>query len=365
MRCPTESVECAGRAADSVKKSLQGFLDSALVVGSFHMMDRLGEEGPERVVRPQGSVLSVRFFCLLLFTPVSCQIVKLLTKRDRQGEYSCPTLVAEEAMTGGKKAHEQARMPCGIGLAQWGTLLQPVSIPHISCMQRAVLVGMQRACWQHAVLSMLAADFGRWCGHRCVRAAAVLVAARLLKFMDVSLYVKVVRRAQVRILYGEGDRFGCWLDVAAEAIEWRELGEPDAGAVSPPAAPPAAVDANARTGAAAFAAATAAAAGGGRSAQVNESDAAARLADQWLEPKAGSRPATLDPGLGLRLGASSVAAAGQAPPTRGTRGAVLREQDSLPGALSRGAMSLHRRAREVMQRSSRSRRSGPARQRHA
>lgn len=30
---------------------MQGFLKTALVVGSFHMLDRLGEEGPERVVR--------------------------------------------------------------------------------------------------------------------------------------------------------------------------------------------------------------------------------------------------------------------------------------------------------------------------
>jgi len=29
----------------------QGFLETALVVGSFHMVDRLDEEGPERVVR--------------------------------------------------------------------------------------------------------------------------------------------------------------------------------------------------------------------------------------------------------------------------------------------------------------------------
>ena len=34
----------------------------------------------------------------------------------------------------------------------------------------------------------------------------------------------VVERS-VRILYGEGDRFGCWLDVAADAIEWHELSQ--------------------------------------------------------------------------------------------------------------------------------------------
>lgn len=27
----------------------------------------------------------------------------------------------------------------------------------------------------------------------------------------------------VRILYGEGDRFGCWLDVALDAIVWHRL----------------------------------------------------------------------------------------------------------------------------------------------
>ncbi len=27
----------------------------------------------------------------------------------------------------------------------------------------------------------------------------------------------------VRILYGEGDRYGCWLDVAADAIVWHAL----------------------------------------------------------------------------------------------------------------------------------------------
>ncbi len=48
------------------------------------------------------------------------------------------------------------------------------------------------------------------------------------------------QHAQVRILYGEGDRFGCWLDVAADAIVWHALGAPDAGAMlpAPAAAPP-------------------------------------------------------------------------------------------------------------------------------
>lgn len=36
----------------------------------------------------------------------------------------------------------------------------------------------------------------------------------------------VVERS-IRILYGEGDRFGCWLDVAADAIVWHELSGED------------------------------------------------------------------------------------------------------------------------------------------
>ena len=40
----------------------------------------------------------------------------------------------------------------------------------------------------------------------------------------------------MRILYGEGDRFGCWLDVAAQAIVWHALGE--AGAALPPGSGP-------------------------------------------------------------------------------------------------------------------------------
>ena len=38
----------------------------------------------------------------------------------------------------------------------------------------------------------------------------------------------------MRILYGEGDRFGCWLDVAAQAIVWHALDAPDEGAALPP-----------------------------------------------------------------------------------------------------------------------------------
>ncbi|KAK9841053.1 hypothetical protein WJX81_008184 [Elliptochloris bilobata] len=70
----------------------------------------------------------------------------------------------------------------------------------------------------------------------------------------------------VRILYGEGDRFGCWLDVAADAIVWHALGEPDAGAVAPPSVPPVPAG-NPAAGTAAFAAATAAAGTGARVSQ--------------------------------------------------------------------------------------------------
>ena len=38
---------------------------------------------------------------------------------------------------------------------------------------------------------------------------------------------------QVRIVYGEGDRFGCWLDVVADSIVWHAVGAPDAGATLP------------------------------------------------------------------------------------------------------------------------------------
>jgi hypothetical protein len=30
----------------------------------------------------------------------------------------------------------------------------------------------------------------------------------------------------VRILYGEGDRYGCWLDAVASNIVWHELADP-------------------------------------------------------------------------------------------------------------------------------------------
>lgn len=69
-------------------------------------------------------------------------------------------------------------------------------------------------------------------------------------------------RGQVRIFYGEGDGFGCWLDVAAGAIVWHALGSPDAGSASLPRALHAGALANrTRAPAGAVAGALAAAAG--------------------------------------------------------------------------------------------------------
>lgn len=41
----------AWRAGTNWVWSVQGFLDGALVVGSFHVVDRLDDEGLERTVR--------------------------------------------------------------------------------------------------------------------------------------------------------------------------------------------------------------------------------------------------------------------------------------------------------------------------
>ncbi len=75
-------------------------------------------------------------------------------------------------------------------------------------------------------------------------------------------------RGQVRIFYGEGDRFGCWLDVAADAIAWHALGSPDAGSALLSRAPRGAALANrTRAPAGAAAGALAAAAGTPRAVQ--------------------------------------------------------------------------------------------------
>jgi len=175
----------------------------------------------------------------------------------------------------------------------------------------------------------------------------------------------------VRILYGEGDQFGCWLDVVADAIVWHALGEPDAGAGLPPAAlaaRPAGAGAHAD-----------AAAGG---AQADAGDAEARLVDQWLE--AGARSG---PGSGRLLGGARAPAGAGADGSTGrpvvrsvlgresrgpgaweaarTPGAVdlppAQQHGGLPGGLWR-ASGLHRRAREVVRRSGGgARRAGPAR----
>ena len=45
--------------------------------------------------------------------------------------------------------------------------------------------------------------------------------------LDIVAADGVVERT-VRILYGEGDRYGCWLDVVASNIVWHELSDPAA-----------------------------------------------------------------------------------------------------------------------------------------
>ena len=45
--------------------------------------------------------------------------------------------------------------------------------------------------------------------------------------LDIAAADGVVERT-VRILYGEGDRYGCWLDIVASAIVWHELSDPAA-----------------------------------------------------------------------------------------------------------------------------------------
>ena len=45
--------------------------------------------------------------------------------------------------------------------------------------------------------------------------------------LDIEAADGVVERT-VRILYGEGDRHGCWLDVLADNIVWHELSDPAA-----------------------------------------------------------------------------------------------------------------------------------------
>ena len=45
--------------------------------------------------------------------------------------------------------------------------------------------------------------------------------------LDITAADGVVERT-VRILYGEGDRYGCWLDIVASNIVWHELSDPTA-----------------------------------------------------------------------------------------------------------------------------------------
>lgn len=64
---------------------MQGFLDSALVVGSFHMLDRLGEEGPERVVRSQRC--RVQGFSSLVTVPPVLSLVSVSQHLHCRGGY--------------------------------------------------------------------------------------------------------------------------------------------------------------------------------------------------------------------------------------------------------------------------------------
>ena len=43
--------------------------------------------------------------------------------------------------------------------------------------------------------------------------------------LDIEAADGVVERT-LRILYGEGDRYGCWLDVLVDNIVWHELSDP-------------------------------------------------------------------------------------------------------------------------------------------
>ena len=51
----------------------------------------------------------------------------------------------------------------------------------------------------------------------------------------------------VRILYGEGDRYGCWVDIPAAAIVWHALALPDGTPAAAPAASAAPADPAPRT----------------------------------------------------------------------------------------------------------------------
>lgn len=164
-------------------------------------------------------------------------------------------------------------------------------------------------------------------------------------------------------MYGEGDRFGCWLDVAADAIAWHALDAADGA----PAAPlPAQLASNEGAAAGAAAATAAPAVGAEKLLTMPAMDGGMRLADQWLERTPGS-------GVGSAAGSgdADMPPGGADQPTaavgRGTRGMELGgprlgpHSGGLSGAFSR-ATTLHRRAREVARHGG-SRRGGPARQR--
>ena len=130
---------------------------------------------------------------------------------------------------------------------------------------------------------------------------------------------------QVRILYGEGDRFGCWLDVAADAIAWHALGEPDAESLLPQPGP------STPEPVAAAAAAPAATAKTTRPEPVWEGD-------QWLERTAPLRLAGVQ---GL------VSSRGEPPASGGSAGLVRDLAGGLRGlAHGRGARTREGRRRD-------------------
>ena len=124
---------CAVHLVLSAGPSAQGFLSAALVVSSFHVLEKLGgEDGVERVVRPP---------------------------------------------------------PCAL-----------------SC------------CFESNV--------GAWEWQQIVR----------FRFFTTQAWPTRDVCEQVRILYGEGDRYGCWVDIPAPAIVWHALAPPDGTPAAVPAA---------------------------------------------------------------------------------------------------------------------------------
>ena len=64
-----------------------------------------------------------------------------------------------------------------------------------------------------------------FCAQGFLQTALVVSSFHVLDIEAADSYVE----RTVRILYGEGDRYGCWLDVAADNIVWHELSDPSEG----------------------------------------------------------------------------------------------------------------------------------------